>query len=118
MNGAGQCQDAGARLTGEQGGANFRAMNPVVFVAVLIVAVASRPIEVRLWRAGRLSDRTAALLIVSRFPIVTALYGVASGAPLALAVGITMGSCIFPVLMYRTVLDNIREAEAIAKPPR
>jgi hypothetical protein len=39
---------------------------------VIVLALASRPIEVRLWRSGRISTRTLMLLVVGRFPVLIA----------------------------------------------
>jgi hypothetical protein len=39
-------------------------------VAMMILLVATRPFEVRAWRSGRISDRTAAILILGRFPLI------------------------------------------------
>jgi len=49
-------------------------------VAVVVVAIVSRLLDVYLWRAGRISDRTAAILLLGRFPIVGLLYSLIIGA--------------------------------------
>ena len=52
-----------------------------VFAIIAIAAIASRPIEARLWRAGRLSDRATAILFLGRFPVLCFLFGLmASGS--------------------------------------
>jgi hypothetical protein len=80
----------------------------LVVLSVLVI-VASRPIEVRLWRAGRLSDRTLALLLVTRLPLIVGLVSVAQGLnPLltALLVGATLATGL---LFYRFALDVVRD---------
>jgi hypothetical protein len=49
-------------------------------VALLVVFVASRPVEARLWRAGRLSDRTTTVLMLGRMPALALVVCVAQGA--------------------------------------
>jgi hypothetical protein len=53
-------------------------------VIVIALAVASRPIEVRLWRSGRISTRTLMLLMVGRFPVLVAVFGVLAGGSILL----------------------------------
>ena len=50
-----------------------------IAVIVIVLAVASRPIEVRLWRSGRISTRTLMFLVVGRFPVLVAVFGVLAG---------------------------------------
>ena len=78
-------------------------------ILVIVAALASRPIEVGLWRRGRLSDRALALLLVGRFPVLVGLLSVMGGVPpsftlLLIAVGIL--PC---VIAYPLVRDAIRE---------
>jgi hypothetical protein len=81
----------------------------VVLVLIIIAAVASRPFEARLWRAGRLSDRTTALLSLGRFPVLCFLVGLIAGASLPLLVGITAVAMVPPALFYRFTLDLLRD---------
>jgi hypothetical protein len=62
--------------------------------------------------SGKLSDRTAALLLLGRFPAVTFLFAVlAGGAPL-LVVAVT-ALATFPMLaFYRFTLGLLREQKA------
>ena len=81
-------------------------------VAMMILLVATRPFEVRAWRAGRISDRTAALLILGRFPLIGLVVGVFGGAGIpatALLVGLM---CIPAVLLYGWSLRRIQQAHA------
>jgi hypothetical protein len=84
----------------------------VLVALVILAAVISRPVEVRLWRAGKLSHRIAALLLLGRFPAVTFLFAVlAGGAPL-LVVAVT-ALATFPMLaFYRFTLVLLREQKA------
>jgi hypothetical protein len=84
-------------------------MQGVVLVLVVIAAVASRPIEARLWRAGRLSDRTTAILLLGRFPILCFVFGLMAGASLPVLVGITAVAMLPMALLYRFTLDLLRD---------
>jgi hypothetical protein len=83
-----------------------------LWVPILILAVTSRPIEVRLWRAGRLSDRAVTVLMLARFPVLVAIAAFATGGPLALDV-VLVGLSLLPcVLLYRFLLGIVRERSA------
>jgi hypothetical protein len=60
-------------------------------------------------RTGRLSDRTTALLLVGRFPVVCCLFRLILGASLPLVLGITLLATLPGLLFYRFVLDTLRE---------
>jgi hypothetical protein len=81
------------------------------WLVILIIGIAlmSRPIEARLWRAGRLSDRKLALLMIGRFPFLVGLVAVLSGASLPVilfAVAISLMSGLF---LYRFALGLVTE---------
>ena len=80
-----------------------------VWVVVVILAVASRPIEVRLWRAGKLSDRTLAALLLARLPALATFAVIANGASLPVALLLIGSSLLSPLLFYRFVLGVIQE---------
>lgn len=84
-------------------------MQGVLVAVVLIAALVSRPIEVRLRRAGRLSDRTTVVLMLGRFPVLCFLFALIGGASRPLIVGITALGAIGPALFYRYLLDLLRE---------
>jgi hypothetical protein len=87
-------------------------------VALMILLVASRPFEVRAWRAGRISDRTAAILILGRFPLIGLLVGVFSGAGTP-ATALLVGLMAIPaVLLYGWSLRRIQDAHADLLPTR
>jgi len=48
-------------------------MKALLLSSVILAAVLSRPLELRLWRDGRLSDQTTAILLLTRFPAMTFL---------------------------------------------
>jgi len=76
---------------------------------VVIVAVISRPVEIRLWRAGRLSDRATALLLVGRFPVVVFLFGVLLGMQAPVLLALTAMTALGPVLFYRYTLQLLQD---------
>ena len=48
-------------------------------VALMVLLVVTRPLEERLWKSGRLSDRGAAWLIVGRLIVLAVGFGVIVG---------------------------------------
>jgi hypothetical protein len=78
-------------------------------VLLIAAAVISRPIEARLWRAGRLSDRTTALLLVGRFPVVVGLFAIIDGGAPPLVAGVTLLGIVPAAMFYRFTLDLLRE---------
>ena len=78
-------------------------------ILVIGLAVASRPIEVRLWRAGRLSDRGLALLALGRFPILSVFGAIAAGGSLPFIAFIAAISLLPGLFLYRFVLDFIQK---------
>ena len=83
-------------------------MQPALIGIVILAAVISRPIEARLWRAGRISDRTTAILVVGRFPVVVCLFGLILGASLPILIGLTIMALLPAVVLYRPMLDMLR----------
>jgi hypothetical protein len=79
-------------------------------IALLIVLVASRPFEVRAWRAGRLSDQWAAILIVARFPLIGLAVGIFSGVNVATIVALVVLMSVPALLLYRWTLNRLRKA--------
>ena len=75
---------------------------------VMIVAVASRALELRLWRSGRISDAAAAALVLARFPIVCFLFGLILGTPPPLLVAISVLATIPGVVAYRSTVSHLR----------
>lgn len=78
---------------------------------ILIVGIAlmSRPIEVRLWRARRLSDRKLALLLIGRFPLIVGLFAALAGASLPMIVLLVAVSLLPGLFLYRWTLGLVEE---------
>ena len=89
-------------------------MEGLLIGIVLVAAVVSRPVEVRLWRAGRVSDRTAALLLVGRFPVIVLLFGLIHGGSLPITIGLTALALLPAALFYRFTLDALRQTRQSA----
>lgn len=85
-------------------------------ILILLVAVASRPIEVRLWRAGRISDRTVTILVLGRLPILVAIAALATGGPTLLTAALIGVSLSVPALFYRWTLALVREQRVEGRP--
>lgn len=88
------------------------AVDPWLVVLVIAAAVVSRPIEARLWRARKISDRAFSVALVARFPIVVFLFAVVDGAPLPFVLAITALSILPGALFYRTMLGLVRDHAA------
>jgi hypothetical protein len=76
---------------------------------IVVIAVASRPVEARLWRAGRISDRTLTILALGRLPILVAIAALATSGPTLLTFALIGVSLIVPALFYRWALALVRE---------
>jgi hypothetical protein len=85
-------------------------MEGLLVVLVIAAAVISRPIEVRLWRAGKIGDRTLAIVGLARFPIVAFLFGLIDGASIPLLILITAVAIVPGLMFYRFMLHFIRAA--------
>ena len=79
---------------------------------IVAIAVASRPIETRAWRAGRLSDRALTLLIVGRFPLLVGLIALLTGASLPLALFAVAVSLVSGLFLYRFALGLVQDSSA------
>ena len=81
-------------------------------LAIIAVAVASRPIEARLWHAGRLSDRAVTLLLLTRTPMLALAACIFLGADVPLTVGLLALTALPMVLLYRFVMNFIASERA------
>jgi hypothetical protein len=81
----------------------------VLLATVVIAAIASRPIELRLWRAGRISDQTTTVLLLGRLPVLILLYGLIQGYGLPFTLGVTALALLPIVLLYRPMLGLLRD---------
>lgn len=101
-------------------------MDPRVLIGVVVVAaVALRPLVAWLWRRGRISDRTAAILLISRFPVFGFLVMLIGGMPLLVVALVTLPLVVVARFFYpftRTLMadtshERIREQRQKAQPP-
>jgi hypothetical protein len=83
-------------------------MQAWVGLLIVVAAVASRPIEVRMWRAGRLSDRTLAVLLLGRSPVLIALFSLLIGGPPMVILFMVAISLVPGVFLYRWLLGIIQ----------
>jgi hypothetical protein len=81
-------------------------------LVIVVVLVASRPIEARLWRAGRISDRTVTILLLGRFPFVVGIAALATGGLTALTAALIAIAVLLPLIFYRYTLSLVREQSA------
>ncbi|MBA2701052.1 MAG: hypothetical protein H0U58_05035 [Chloroflexi bacterium] len=70
-----------------------------VGLLIVVLAVASGPIEVRLWRAGRLSDRAVTLLLLGRFPVLVTIGVIAGSASLPFNLSLVALS-LLPTMLF------------------
>jgi hypothetical protein len=77
----------------------------VLAALVVLAAVAVRPLAVRLWLAGLISDRALFLASVARFPAVVLVFGLIVRVPLPLLALLTVLSLVPGVLLSRVVHD-------------
>jgi hypothetical protein len=81
-------------------------------LVILVLLVASRPIEARLWRGGRISDQMVTILLLGRFPIVVGIAAGATGGFTALTAALIAISLLLPLVFYRYTLSLVREQSA------
>ena len=82
------------------------------WLPIVVLLLASRPIEARLWRAGRISDRTVTALLLARFPIVVAVGTLGFGGWSALAIAFVGLAVLATAPFYGLVLGIIRQQAA------
>ena len=84
-----------------------------ILLALLVFAmVVTRPFEEGRWRAGRMSDRTSALLVVGRLPILVLGFALITARTLAVTVlmagiAVVIAALVFPLVAGR--LRRVRE---------
>ncbi len=80
-----------------------------IALAVLVFAlVATRLAEEGRWRAGKLSDRTAAILVVARLPFLVLGFTLIVGQPAVVVVVGTAAAALVAALLYRLVAARLR----------
>ncbi len=93
-------------------------MSEWVIIVGIVLAVATRPIESRLWLAGRISDRTLAILIVGRPAALCLVFGILGGSSWPFIALFTILGAVPGLLMYRFVRKTIRQAAEKGNPDR
>ena len=83
-------------------------MAAALVVLVIVAAVISRPVAVRLWLAGVISDRTLFVASVVRFPAVVLAFGLILRLPIPVLVMITLLSLVPGLLFSRVVHEQIQ----------
>ena len=81
-------------------------------ILIVAIAVASRPVVGRLWRAGRLSDRRMAWILVARFPVLVGIFAVLSGASWQVILFAVALSLISGLVMYQFMLGLAKDKAA------
>ena len=78
-------------------------------VVLIVVAVGARPVAVRLWLAGLISDRALFIASVARFPAIVLAFGLILRVPLPLLLLLTSLSLVPGLLFSRVVHDAIQK---------
>jgi hypothetical protein len=90
-------------------------MQGPLVVFLIAIGALSLPIEARLWRRGLLSDRTLAISVVGRMPVLVFLYGLIQGYSWPFILGTTALVLVPALALYRTVFGLIREQAALRR---
>jgi hypothetical protein len=84
-----------------------------IVLAVLIFAlVATRPLEERRWRDRRLSDATAALLVVGRLPVLVTGFALLTARPLPVTALMAGLALIVAVVLRPFVVRRLRRVRS------
>ena len=78
-------------------------------VVVILATLVARPVAVRLWLAGLISDRALFVASVARFPALVFAFGLILRVPLPLLLLLAMLSLVPGVLFSRVVNDAIQK---------
>jgi hypothetical protein len=70
---------------------------------VILVAIFARPVAVRLWLAGMISDRVLFAASVARFPALVFVFGLILRVPLPLLLLLAVLSLVPGLLLSRVV---------------
>jgi hypothetical protein len=92
-----------------------RMQGPLVLLLIAIGGL-SLPIEARLWRRGLLSDRTIAISVVGRMPVLVFLYGLIQGHNWPFILGTTALVLVPAVALYPFTFNFLREQAALRRP--
>jgi hypothetical protein len=78
-------------------------------ILVVVIALASRPLIGRLWRRGKLSDRSMSWILVGRFPVLVGLLAVISGASWQVIVFAVAISLLSGIVLYQFMRGLARD---------
>jgi hypothetical protein len=78
-------------------------------ILVAVIALASRPLIGRLWRRGKLSDRSMSWILVGRFPVLVGLLAVISGASWQVIVFAVAISLLSGIVLYQFMRGLARD---------
>lgn len=78
-------------------------MGAVLVAVVILVAIFARPLAVRLWLAGMISDRVLFAASVARFPALVFVFGLILRVPLPLLLLLAVLSLVPGLLLSRVV---------------
>jgi hypothetical protein len=95
-------------------------LRTVLWLIVFVAAIVSRPLDVWLWRKGKISDKTAAVLLLARLPVVVFLALLIGGASLLLAAAVILPLILIERLLYpfmRTVMEDVHRDRETKSPP-
>lgn len=84
-------------------------MVPLLISAAAALALASRPLVIRLWARGMVPDRIAAALLLARTPLLVFATALILSAPVLLVVAGVVVAAIPPALGYPVMLRLLRE---------
>lgn len=84
-------------------------MQGIAVLVLIVVAALSLPVEARLWRSGRLSDRAMSILLLGRLPVAVFLSGMIQGHAPVVTLAATVLVLIPAAHFHRTVHDLLRQ---------
>jgi ACR3 family arsenite efflux pump ArsB len=84
-----------------------------IALALLVFSlVATRLWEEGRWRAGRMSDRTNALLVVGRLPALALGFGLITGLDPVTTLGMTAIAALAAAVLYAPVVARLRRTRS------
>ena len=84
-------------------------MGALLVTFITLTAIFIRPVAVRLWRAGLISDRALFVASVARFPTLVLTFGFILRVPVPLLIVLTLVSLIPGLLLSRVVHETTDE---------
>jgi hypothetical protein len=80
----------------------------IVLALLVFALVATRLWEEGLWRSGRISDRTSAILVVGRLPILLFGFTLFTGQDAVVVAGATVLGALVAAALYPFVVRRLR----------